>query len=73
MDPIKAALLRRERCGRSGLAESNGNPAWAKPYLQPASDAPAIAVKAAWEPVRTGQAVPMLGEEVGYAQPSYPI
>ena len=73
MDPIKAALLRRERCGRSGLAESNGHSAWAKPYLQPASDTPAAAVKAAWEPVRTGQPVPMLGEEVGYAQPCNPI
>jgi len=73
MDPIKAALLRRQRDPRSNRAESNGYSTWAKPFLQPASEAPAAAVKAAWEPVRTGQAVPMLGEEVGYAEPRHHV
>ena len=73
MDPIKAALLRRQLSPRGSLAESNADPVWSRPFLQPASDAPAAAVKAAWEPVRTGQSVPMLGEEVGYAQPCNPV
>lgn len=72
-DPIRAALSRRDRdpCARTGLAESaNASDTWAAPFLQPVSNAPADAVKAAWLPVRTGQPVPMLGEEVGYVQPS---
>lgn len=69
MDPIKAALLRRQRNGRTRLAQSNGNPEWAAQFLQPASELPAEAVRAAWLPVRAGQAVPMLGEEAGYVEP----
>jgi hypothetical protein len=74
MNPIKAALLRRDRdrlrC-HPGLAQSNGSPLWAKPFLQPDSEAPAATVRVAWEPVRAGQSVPMLGEEVGYVEPCY--
>lgn len=32
--------------------------------LTPASQAPAAAVKAAWLPVQSGQAIPLLGERV---------
>lgn len=72
MDPIRAALFRRDLdpCGRSKLAESaNANDSWAAPFLQPVSNAAGDAVKAAWLPVRTGQSVPMLGEVVGYVEP----
>lgn len=34
------------------------------PGLPAVSEGPAAAVKAAWLPVRTGQAVPLLGEDV---------
>lgn len=38
--------------------------------LTPASEAPAAAVKAAWMPVLSGQAVPKIGERVyDYAEP----
>jgi hypothetical protein len=37
--------------------------------LSPASDAPAQAVKAAWAPLLSGQAIPLIGEEVGYVEP----
>lgn len=41
-------------------------------HLTPASEAPAAAVKTAWEPVRTGQAIPMLGERVSDDVPCDP-
>lgn len=58
----------RSRCGRHLAA--NADDSWASPFLQPVSDAPAEAVRAAWAPVLGGQSVPKIGEEVGYVEPS---
>lgn len=37
--------------------------------LTPASQAPAEAVRAGWAPLLSGQAVPLIGEDVGYVEP----
>lgn len=66
MDPVEAALLCRGRergYVRPNRAASNARSDWSAPFLQPVSEAPAAAVRAAWEPVRAGQSVPMIGEE----------
>lgn len=76
MDPIRAALFRRDLdpCRRARLAESaNAYDTWADPYLKPVSNVAADTVKAAWLPVRAGQSIPMLGEAVGYVEPCNPV
>ena len=55
-----------------GEMAANARDDWASPFLQPVSNAPAEAVRAAWLPVLSGQTIPMLGEEVGYVEPRYP-
>lgn len=64
------AVLRSRR-GERRLTV-NADDTWASPFLQPVSNAPADAVRAAWAPVLSGQAIPMIGEEVGYGEPRYP-
>lgn len=64
MNPVRAALLRKrsEPCPPRQVA--NGWRSDRTPGPQVASDAPAAAVEAAWEPTVSGQAVPMIGEWV---------
>lgn len=41
--------------------------------LTPASEVAAQAVRDGWAPLQKGQAVPLIGEEVGYVQPCDPV
>lgn len=72
-NPITAALRRKRDRFCPADQSINAPDAWAKPFLQPVSEVPADAVKAAWAPVRLGQSVPMISEEVGYAEPCDPV
>lgn len=65
------AVLRLKRYGLHREEQSaNANDAWAEQFLQPASDAPRAATVAGWAAVMPYQSVPMIGEEVGYVEPS---
>lgn len=73
LDPIRAALRRKRDRTCPADQSINAPDAWASPYLQPVSSTAADAVQAAWLPLRAGQAVPLIGEEVGYVQPCEPV
>ena len=60
-NPVTAALRLRDRKGLAPLQIANG---LRGQYAGPGNDTAADAVKAAWLPTMTGQAVPMLGEQV---------
>lgn len=47
----------------------NAKDSWASQFLQPASDAPSVAVFGGWAAAMPYQSVPMIGEEVGYVEP----
>lgn len=69
MNPFRVALRSRSRQLCWPDVSANARDSWALQYLQPASDAPRVALAAAWSAVLPGQAVPMIGEEVGYVEP----
>lgn len=72
-NPIEAALRRKRDRLCPADQSINAPDAWAELFLQPVSDAAADTTKAAWAPVRLGQAVPMICEEVGYVEPCDPV
>lgn len=70
---LVTVALRRKRDALCPRDQSiNAPDVWAEQFLQPATNA-ADTIKAAWQPVLPGQAVPMIGEEVGYVQPCDPV
>lgn len=74
MDLIKAALHRKRDALCAADQSVNALDTWAAPFLEPAGGGAAETVKAAWLPVRLGQPIAMLGEEVvGYAEPCEPV
>lgn len=64
-NPLAAHLLLRTLTPEGQVA--NGDRWRPVVGLSPVSHAPAIAVRAAWEPLRSGQLVPLIGE-VRYAE-----
>ena len=66
-NPVTEAIWRRRSrwCPPDQVANAFDTAA----VVTPPSQAPADAVKAAWKPVQAGQAIPMVGEVVGYVQP----
>lgn len=69
MNIVQVALRRKRDRLCSPEQSANAKDSWAVQFLQPVSDAPHDLLVAAWLPTRTGQAVPMIGEEVGYVEP----
>jgi hypothetical protein len=65
---VRAALQQRRSLPCPPLQVANGRTADTLPM--PADVSLAAAVKAAWEPMTIGQAVPMIGERV-YAEPCF--
>jgi len=73
VDPITAALRRKRDRLCPADQSINAPDAWALQFLQPASTAAAEATQAGWLPLRVGQSVPLIGEEVGYVEPCDPV
>lgn len=65
---ITAAIARHRVHPQGSVA--NGDRTKPVFNLTPPDPSLALLVKAAWAPTISGQAVPMLGEEVGYVEPS---
>jgi hypothetical protein len=61
-NPVVAALRIKRACEFAPLQVANG--LRTDPGPQVASEAPALAARAAWAPLLTGQSVPMIGEAV---------